>query len=177
MTNQKVVEKLRSIEAQPRKLLKDQISDLVKPGKSIARNSPPLNEHGCTSLWKSKKAIGRSLTTKPQTSVPKSPMFTPQTSSKHEPAKLQTPTSESQTPTSQIHTPTSLIQTPTSQIQTPNCSPPRQPEMQTDLTSDCAEVDQLSSSDGSTRGLKSSQLHVSCILPSTFSLTKKSLPI
>ena len=177
MMNQKVVEKLRSIGAQPRKLLKDQISDLLKPGKSIAYNSPPLNEHGCTSLWKSKKAIGRSLTTKPQTSVPKSPMFTPQTSSKHEPAKLQTPTSEPQTPTSQIHTPTSLIQTPISQIQTPNCSPPRQPEMKTDLTSDCAEVDQLSSSDGSTRGLKASQLHVSCILPSIFSLTKKSLPI
>ena len=31
MTNQKVVEKLRSIGAQPRKLLKNQISDLVMP--------------------------------------------------------------------------------------------------------------------------------------------------
>ena len=77
MTNKKVVEKLRSIGAQPRKLLKNQIPDLVKPRKSNAYNSLPLNEHSCTSLWKSKKAIGRSFTTKHQTSVPKSPMLTP----------------------------------------------------------------------------------------------------
>ena len=90
-------------------------------------------------LWKSKKAIGRSFTTKPQTSVPKSPMLTPYKLSKHKPAKLQTPTSKPQTPTS-------LIQTPT-------CVPPRQPEMQTGLTSDCPEVDRQQS------------LHVSTIMP------------